>query len=266
MKELLYYPGFEIKNETWLKFALLYLDHISPIIPYINASEKDYLTPTFLKVKNNSDLISIKRPTPDDIDVAFETVLAKLENQLEKKYYHKHSGTCSNDHLQYWRDQENYRCLLYKGKYDAGFENYCVENHFGKKVPKGLLLSRDVLNLYMSYLAKAVSEREHLDLISDSVQYEEGLIDSFSKNSNETVDYLRVARQEIQLAVPLCLKQIPIERILEVRQSNNFAWERKAYIEAIDNVIEKRAHGVLDYSIEKELQEGPLIARESLKF
>lgn len=87
MKELLYYPGFEIKNETWLKFALLYLDHISPIIPYINASEKDYLTPTFLKVKNNSDLISIKRPTPDDIDVAFETVLAKLENQLEKKYY-----------------------------------------------------------------------------------------------------------------------------------------------------------------------------------
>ena len=67
MKELLYYPGFEIKNETWLKFALLYLDHISPIIPYINASEKDYLTPTFLKVKNNSDLISIKRPTPDDL-------------------------------------------------------------------------------------------------------------------------------------------------------------------------------------------------------
>lgn len=50
MKELLYYPGFEIKNETWLKFALLYLDHISPIIPYINASEKDYLTPTFATV------------------------------------------------------------------------------------------------------------------------------------------------------------------------------------------------------------------------
>ena len=82
MKELLYYPGFEIKNETWLKFALLYLDHISPIIPYINASEKDYLTPTFLKVKNNSDLISIKRPTPDDIDVAFETVLRSVYKEL----------------------------------------------------------------------------------------------------------------------------------------------------------------------------------------
>ena len=27
MNELLYYPGFEIKNEKWLKFALLYLDH-----------------------------------------------------------------------------------------------------------------------------------------------------------------------------------------------------------------------------------------------
>ena len=50
MKELLYYPGFEVKDETWLKFALLYLDHISPIIPYINAPEESYLTPTFATV------------------------------------------------------------------------------------------------------------------------------------------------------------------------------------------------------------------------
>ena len=71
MKELLYYPGFEVKDETWLKFALLYLDHISPIIPYINAPEESYLTPTFIKVKEHSDLICIKRPLYDDIDVAY---------------------------------------------------------------------------------------------------------------------------------------------------------------------------------------------------
>ena len=53
MKELLYYPGFEVKDETWLKFALLYLDHISPIIPYINAPEESYLTPTLGQFTRN---------------------------------------------------------------------------------------------------------------------------------------------------------------------------------------------------------------------
>ena len=33
MEELIYYPGFEVSNEDWLKFALLYLDKLNPIIP-----------------------------------------------------------------------------------------------------------------------------------------------------------------------------------------------------------------------------------------
>ena len=32
MKGMIYYPGFEVKDETWLKFALLYLDRIRPIV------------------------------------------------------------------------------------------------------------------------------------------------------------------------------------------------------------------------------------------
>jgi len=33
MQKLLYYPNFEMKNENFLKFALLYIDEIRPIIP-----------------------------------------------------------------------------------------------------------------------------------------------------------------------------------------------------------------------------------------
>ena len=258
MKELLYYPGFEVKDETWLKFALLYLDHISPIIPYIHAPEESYLTPTFMNVKEHSDLIRIKRPLPDDMDVAYGLALKNLEVELEKKYYRRYAGTSDNDHLQLWRNQDKHDVLLYEGKYDAGFAEYCIENHFGEKAPRGLKLSRDVLNLYMSYLAEAISEREHIDLISDSVQYEESLIRSIarpSKNSNGSIKNLQVARQEIQFAVPLYLKQIPLDYILKIRQSDSFAWERKAYIAAVDNVIEKRNNGTPDYSMEKELQQ-----------
>lgn len=269
MKELLYYPGFEVKDETWLKFALLYLDHISPIIPYINAPEESYLTPTFIKVKEHSDLICIKRPLYDDIDAAYGLALKNLEVELKKKYYRRYAGTSDNDHLQPWRNQDKHNVLLYEGKYDAGFAEYCIENHFGEKVPRGLKLSRDVLNLYMSYLAEAISEREQIDLISDSVQYEESLIRSVarpSKNSNGSIENLQVARQEIPFAVPLYLKQIPLDYILEIRQSTSFILERKAYIAAVDNVIEKRTNGIPDYSMEKELQQSSAFAQLIQRF
>ena len=33
MNNSIYYPNFEIENENWLKFALLYVDTFRPIIP-----------------------------------------------------------------------------------------------------------------------------------------------------------------------------------------------------------------------------------------
>ncbi len=33
MTPLVYYPGFEPADENWLKFALLYLERVTPIIP-----------------------------------------------------------------------------------------------------------------------------------------------------------------------------------------------------------------------------------------
>ena len=33
MKELIYYPSFEVRNREWLKFALLYIENLNPIIP-----------------------------------------------------------------------------------------------------------------------------------------------------------------------------------------------------------------------------------------
>lgn len=33
MRELIYYPSFEVRNREWLKFALIYLEYLDPIIP-----------------------------------------------------------------------------------------------------------------------------------------------------------------------------------------------------------------------------------------
>lgn len=34
MKKVIYYPGFKAEDINWLKFALLYIDVLKPIIPY----------------------------------------------------------------------------------------------------------------------------------------------------------------------------------------------------------------------------------------
>lgn len=62
MKGLIYYPGFEVKDETWLKFALLYLDLIRLIIPYTIAPEEQYISGTFLRIMGETDLVRPYRP------------------------------------------------------------------------------------------------------------------------------------------------------------------------------------------------------------
>ena len=62
MKDMIFYPGFEVKDETWLKFALLYLDCIRPIIPYTIAPKEEYISETFLRIMDETDPVHPYRP------------------------------------------------------------------------------------------------------------------------------------------------------------------------------------------------------------
>ncbi|WP_156946476.1 hypothetical protein [Desulfitibacter alkalitolerans] len=60
MKRFIYYPDFEVRDETWLKFAPLYLEEINPIIPF---SGEKHLSKEFANLIESSDLIKPIRPT-----------------------------------------------------------------------------------------------------------------------------------------------------------------------------------------------------------
>ena len=63
MKQLIYYPGFEVQNEQWLKFALLYVNQLEPIIPPAGDS---YLSVLFRQLQDETDLLRIHRPTEEE--------------------------------------------------------------------------------------------------------------------------------------------------------------------------------------------------------
>ena len=254
MKELLYYPGFEIKDEQWLKFALLYLDHISPIIPFMEAPEETYLSRKFLQVKNGSDLIRIKEPGYRDTCYASNMAIEQMESHLNRMYYSRSTDVYQTaDHLQYWRRPENHNYLLYRGKYDWKFVQYCRDNGFATEAERGILLSRDVAEYYMSCLAEVISERENLEMMTDSTVQEEMLLYNVERQKGGTFEHVKIARKELELAVPLQLKEIPLEKILELRKDPKFEQQRKAYINALDHVIKMRNEGRSDYSMEQEL-------------
>jgi hypothetical protein len=47
MKKVIYYPTFETHNSEWLKFALLYINELKPIVP---ESGERYLSNIYNKV------------------------------------------------------------------------------------------------------------------------------------------------------------------------------------------------------------------------
>ena len=53
MHKLLYYPNFEIQDQNFLKFALLYIDEIKPIIP---VCARETLSDSMHNILKNTDL------------------------------------------------------------------------------------------------------------------------------------------------------------------------------------------------------------------
>lgn len=82
MKSMIYYPGFEVKNETWLKFALLYFEELRPIIPYMGVKEDQYLSQTAIEVMNGTNLIRPYSPAYEEGNIASIIACAEFEKYL----------------------------------------------------------------------------------------------------------------------------------------------------------------------------------------
>ncbi len=74
MKTYIYYPGMEVRDELWLKFALLYLERLAFVF---TVSEKSGLTTLQQTLEQETDLLA-ERPDA----TFFATITPQLESQL----------------------------------------------------------------------------------------------------------------------------------------------------------------------------------------
>ncbi len=255
MKDMLYYPGFEVKNETWLKFALLYFDCLRPIIPYTIRSEENYVSDSFLRIMHETDFISPFRPDYTEGNIA--SVLACNEFDLYLKNPERYGSffgkSYASNLVEKWQTPQAQVTTLFEGKYSKIFFDYCIENRIASQCREGIKISNDFAFVYMSFLADIISKNNELDMITDSSQYSSILLENDKKTSKANQVNTSVARNCIELMIPSNLKNVPMQEIIKLRNSRGFNETRKAYTTELAAFIIAKEKEDTSYSLDKLL-------------
>lgn len=226
MHKLLYYPDFEIQDQNFLKFALLYIDEISPIIPY---SAINYLSKSMRDIINSTDLIRPYQPNHENGFLASEAAIKHLEEKARLDRY-KHGSPRNNPAV--------YEYTLYAEKYTYIFENYCLENNLGQRCDEGILLDTDTAYVYMSILAEIISKEKELDMITDVAKYSDPSLRRLADGHKIGRDRFGTIQKEIEFFVPVDMRRIPLERFIELRSNPHFERSRRAFVTELNAVLD----------------------------
>ena len=233
MEKLLYYPNFEIQDERFLKFALLYIDEIRPIIP---VCARNVLSDSMNNIISNTELINPYESHYEDGYLATFTTIEYLE---KRKFFEKYSVAGS-------RIQEDlpYNYILYADKYTYEFENYCLEHRLGKKCNEGIILNKEVAFSYMSILAEIISKDMGIDMITDNRNYADPVLRARSSFSCCKANWLDSIQREIEFYVPVDMNKIPLEKFIELRSDYKFERARKGFVIELNRVLDSYDNNV----------------------
>lgn len=227
MHRLLYYPHFEIQDQNFLKFALLYIDEIRPIIPEI---ARETLGDSMKNILKNTDLINPYSPNYENGYLASFATIKHLENSkhFDRYGYNVRKG----NHVKF-----NY--TLYQDKYSHHFEDYCLENGLGERCNKGILLNEDVAYTYMSILAEIISKETETDMITDNRRFSDPILNNlYIKNNRIMWERLETIQKEIQFYVPVDFRRIPIEKFIDLRSDYRFESARRDFVDELNVVLD----------------------------
>lgn len=248
MRELVYYPSFEVRNREWLKFALLYLEHLDLIIP---KSGDVYFSDEYRMIVNETDLIQKHRPNYEEGENATLDAVDQIERILRHPEAFK--GIFSNvNFLEKWKDQDEQQFTLFKEKYTYYWEIFCADNKIGRRSPHGLMVSRDVANIYMTILAQCVADSRGVSAITD-----DRFLDRFSMFSRKAhpnnVNTIKAAQGIINLKLPENLSEIRLNDIVNLRNKQNFKQHQRAFHDELEQFLENLEQANEDVDFERSL-------------
>ncbi|WP_321515968.1 hypothetical protein [Marinifilum fragile] len=234
MNNLIYYPSFEFRDRDWLKFALLYLRNVHMIIP--ERGERN-LTREFHDIYESTNLFRIYRPRYDHGYNASLDAIEAIEPILRNPQYYSRRFYMRYGHetiLDKWRNQQNQDFEVFEEKYSHEFVHFCIKNRLAHHSPNGLFLPKELSQIYMALLAKAIgdSEPNGLSPITDIGKLD--YITNTLRRPDPNEDRITLARNVINVFLPKNLNRLSVEEILDFRTSNNFDAKLTAFHNAIN--------------------------------
>lgn len=217
MKEVIYYPGFEVRSDEWLKFALLYIDHLVPIIP---ESGDKYLGALSKKLGEDTDLIIPHRPDGHEGSMASLDAIELFDRMLQSP--NNYSATLGeSDFINKWKDPNSHKFTIFEKKYSKDWEHFCISNGLGQRCHEGIRVARNLGLIYMSFLAHIISESRGMPPITDHPRMDDISVVTRKINTSDTKK-LNIAKSVLNLQIPTNLKDISIDKIIAFRNEEGF--------------------------------------------
>ena len=248
MKEFVYYPGFEVRNQNWLKFALLFLGNLDPIIPY---SGDKVLSDQWRQILNETDLLKINRPNNTDRNLKYpkfeEGYAATLDaiDQMEKIFRHPERYEFifnTPNIIELWKNPANQTWTLFEEKYSEAWNNFCEGNNIANYSNQGLMLPREVCLIYMTILAQCIADSKGISPITDHKS-----LDKFSiftrKSTKSEADSIKISQQIINLSLPKNLNELSLKRIIGLRKKDTFKKRQSAFHDELNKFLSNVENG-----------------------
>ncbi|MBO0502071.1 hypothetical protein [Aeromonas sp. Lyrl_2] len=239
MKTYIYYPGMEVRDELWLKFALLYLERLAFVF---TVSEKSGLTTLQQTLEQETDLLA-ERPDA----TFFATITPQLESQLSGLLapdFVRHKVFGNKELVTRWRQGANHDCFCPD---QAGLERlhgFCLTHGFATRDEGGIRMARRFANLLSMRLAREWALANDGALITDHDYLDRllHLLESrYHNRGGQDCFHL-----EIPLQVPTHLADIPLAELIALRGRSGFRQQLAEFHLALDNLLTMLGSGYAD--------------------
>jgi hypothetical protein len=233
MEQLLYYPGFEIHDELWLKFALLSLENVNTIVPY--EADED-LSDMYKSIFTETDLLKKYRPTGEEPYIASINTIEEIEKYLRKpERYFSLLGKVNI--REFWQNPVNQCFELYGRKFHYNFEYFCEENKFCRYTENGIVVPELLGLMYMRNLAYTISNKTKISVIAD--KEEEQKIRKIANEQYRTLrsnKFIECIQNLIKMELPFNLDEIPFSNIIKLRNKDSFKKKLTAFHESLNEL------------------------------
>nr|WP_088327828.1 hypothetical protein [Bacillus cereus] len=261
MNEIIYYPGFQINDEEWLKFALLYLNEVNTIVP---PEADDYLTGAHRFLLGETNLLNLYRPDYEEITKSTEDAIWAISKEFEKPV--KMFGVLGEINIiDFWRQPQNQNFELFQSKYGFGFEDFCREWGFAHRSEHGIKIPYQLGIIYMSILAHNIGDYKNMSVITDLTEERQlRKINEKTWKYNKQFEEIKVIKNLISLEIPNGLEHIPLEKIVELRNKDSFQRKLQEFQLAVSELSNMPNQNLTKQSV-YEIRQNILSVKEDLK-